>query len=104
MDPKNDFVFTQLKQIATQGGEKGPLFDQGVLFVIRQIEETGSFQPHPITSIDDPPQVLTDGERREMQSLIAVKGWSHEQAQQFSKGVWQAEMTLQAYRKKPSAK
>jgi hypothetical protein len=107
MRPESDFVFTNLRAVALKGGEYGPLYDQGILFVIRQIEETGSFVPNIATILIDMhsnPQIaqacFTREERAEAMEIVRQNGWTLEQGSQYGKGVQAARMLLKAYEQK----
>jgi hypothetical protein len=104
-DPKTDLVLLALKAIATKGGDRGPLFDQGVLALIGQIERNGHFTRGGIggliTLMHMPEQtksrLLTDEEFAEGQRFLAQHGWVLDQAIKYADGVLFAEAVLPYY-------
>ncbi len=106
-DPRHDQLFLGLKEIATRGGERGPLYDQGVLSVVAQIEQSGTYKPSRLLSLIDlcrnPELVrssLTAAEVEELEQVLASRGWTLAQGAEFAAGVSAAESTLQQYRLK----
>jgi hypothetical protein len=103
-DPRNDPWFIGLRGIAMRGGDRGPLYDQGVLSVIEQIERTGRHVPSLLKGLGhlaerDPLRAIyTPDEIAALERELAVRGWTIEQGAQFAKGVSDAEEALKAYR------
>lgn len=100
--PTDDGTFLNLKQIARSGGEKGPLYDAGVLSVIDQIEKTGTFVKNPMRGIillysthqKLPQRLLSDDEINQAKQFLAERGWTLAQAMQFAGGIDTAESLL----------
>jgi hypothetical protein len=63
LDPSHDLEFQGLKREAKSGTDSGPEFDAGVLSVIEQIEQTGSFVPDD--SLYDPLTLKPSAERQD---------------------------------------
>jgi hypothetical protein len=103
-DYAHDVVFLGLKQLAEAGGDRGPLYDQGVLSVIRQIERRGCFDPDPIKqlagihhALKTQPKVVTPEEARRAEEMAKQRGWTLGEAAQYAAGVMDAEKNLAAY-------
>jgi hypothetical protein len=107
VDPANDPVVKNLKQIALKGGEKGPRYDQGVLAVVSQIEREGHFTRDRMCGIlclmgtqqKTNTRLLTDEEQAKGQKFIFRHGWTLEQAIEYASGVEFAESMLSRFRK-----
>ncbi len=104
-DPQFDPLLLSLKGIATRGGERGPLYDQGVLSVISQIEQSGTYKPSrllPLINLGRNPDFarsyLTTNEMTELEEELVSRGWSPEQGAEYAAGVDAAETTLNHYR------
>jgi hypothetical protein len=106
--PNQDPILLNLKQIAFRGGEKGPIFDQGVLTIINEIEASGHFARGGIASILSLMQLeqttvgarlLTDEERSAGYQFIAQNGWTLDQGSQYANGVFFAEGLLNCYQR-----
>jgi hypothetical protein len=106
MNPESDFLFTGLRAVALKGGEHGPDYDQGVLSVIRQIEQTGSWEGSvmvvflPVPSPDALRTCFTQEELAEAERMRLALGLTPEQAEQYARGVFAAQHTLQSYKRK----
>jgi hypothetical protein len=93
-------MLANLKQIATKGGERGPLYDLGVLYVIEQIERTGHFKPSKIAKqLHALPhavqmQAITHEETQAALTEVAKLNMTIEQASQYCGGILYAEATL----------
>jgi hypothetical protein len=103
-DYAHDPVFSGLKQIAEAGGERGPRYDQGVLSVIRQIEDRGCFDPDPIKQLAGihyalkmRANIITPEEVRQAEEMARERGWTLEEGAQYAAGVMDAEKNLAAY-------
>jgi hypothetical protein len=101
-DAATDPTLLNLKQIATKGGERGPLYDQGVLSVIRQIEQCGYYTPDRtagvicllLTEQNGGPELLTKAEREKAQRLLKERGWTLKQAVEYFDGIECAEKLM----------
>jgi len=101
-DPANDPTLLALKRIASGGGDQGPLFDQGILATVSQIEREGSFTRGGTASLlsrmhiqqQSAARVLTDEEFAEGQRFLAQRGWTVEQGSQYAHGALFAEGLL----------
>src|SRR5207244_2679575 len=107
MNPESDFLFTGFRAVALKGGEYGPYFDQGVLSVIRQIEETGSWEPNimvafiPMSSNPDAiKSCFTKEELAEAEQKCIALGLTPQQAEQYARGVFAGQHTLKQYKRK----
>jgi hypothetical protein len=107
MKPHSDFMVENLRAVALKGGEYGPLFDQGVLSIINQIDETGSFVPGIAAILIDmqsnpkaAEQCYTPEERAEALALTRERGWTLEEGVEFGKGVFHALTLLRGYLRK----
>jgi hypothetical protein len=106
MNPGADPVLISLKRIALSGrGEYGPLYDQGVLSVIQQIETTGSFTPSPLTLMCSVNRViqldanaLSHDEIAQATAMAQARGWTLEEGARYAAGVQAAESALAFYR------
>jgi hypothetical protein len=95
-----------LKRIAIKGGERGPLYDQGVLAVIKQIEETGRFKTDPLNTLMYAAwafrklgaNVLTEEELATVEHTLKTGGWTLDEWGQYTGGVKQAESLLSSYK------
>ncbi len=103
-DYAHDPTFLGLKRIAEAGGDKGPLYDQGVLAVIRQLERKGCFDPDPIKQLAGihfalkiGTNVITPEQARKAEEMARQRGWTLEEGAQYAAGVIAAENNLTAY-------
>jgi hypothetical protein len=104
-DPRTDPILLNLKGIATRGGERGPLYDQGVLSVIAQIEQLGAYKPSrflPLIDLGRNPlaarSYLLPAEIAGLEHFLASRGWTVAEGAEFAAGVSAAESTLKHYR------
>ena len=104
-DPQTDRILLALKGTATRGGEHGPLYDQGVLYVIAQIEQSGFYMTSrllPLIDLGGNPElarsILSSAERRELEQELASRGWSPAQGAEYAAGISAAENMLEQYR------
>ena len=101
-DPARDPTLQALKRIASRGGDRGPLFDQGVLATVSQIEREGHFTRGGTASLlslmhiqqQAEARMLTDEEFAEGQRFLAQRGWAGEQGSQYAHGALFAEGIL----------
>ncbi|HEY7311924.1 MAG TPA: helix-turn-helix transcriptional regulator [Gemmataceae bacterium] len=107
-NPRENGTLLSLKRTALKGGEKGRLYDKGVLSVINQIESKGSFDPDLTANLLDAAYVdqglganmLTVEERVQAQELLQRCGWTLEEGKQYAAGVKDAQTLLAVYRSK----
>ena len=101
-DPTSDPTLLALKRIASRGGDRGPLFDQGVLATVSQVEREGYFTRGGTASLlsrmhiqqQSAARMLTDEEFAEGQRFLAQRGWTIEQGSQYAQGALFAEGIL----------
>lgn len=100
----HDPIFQQFKNMALRGSTDGPHSDQGILLVIREIEQRGEFTPIPIIGIllmladvTLAATVLTEAERVEGREFLAAKGWTAEEGKEFALGYRAAAGALCSY-------
>lgn len=105
-DARTDSLLLTLKQIAAKGSENGPLFDQGVGDVVREVETRGRFRMNREASrinelaIQERSgmQVLTDEETRGVRAMLAERGWTLEQALEYADGVQKTQDCLKHFK------
>ncbi len=93
-----------LKCIALNGGDRGPLYDRGMLDVIEEVERTGGYTPSPLLALIDLPKQpghlwLTPDIRAELEAELRRRGWTVEQGAEYARGVWHAERDFKRYRR-----
>jgi hypothetical protein len=104
-DASTDPRLIGLKRIAEGGGDRGPLYDEGVLSVINAILKEGHFvrSRHVglmvlfVAQRQLTQKLLTSDEEAELQHFIASHGWTFDEASQFLDGVDLVERMLQVY-------
>ncbi|HYV39719.1 MAG TPA: hypothetical protein VE988_28785 [Gemmataceae bacterium] len=87
LNPAHDPLLLNLKNVALKGGERGPLYDQGVLAVIGEIERKGHFIHDGRVGIvllmkteeGMSQKLLTSQELTEGRAILAARGWSLDQ-------------------------
>lgn len=95
-----DGTLLNLKRIAMRGGERGPLYDQGTLDVISQIEALGYWMPNRMCSligalsVQERAAILRPEEVAEAKEFLAEKGWTIDQGIEYASGVDGAERML----------
>jgi hypothetical protein len=102
LNPAHDPTLLALKQIAEAGGERGPLYDEGVLSVVRQVEAQEHFVRNPIcgplTAMQLQQQtqanILTPDELDQGRRFLEARGWTLDQSFQYVCGVKDAENHL----------
>ena len=105
LDPRLDPTFLTLKGIATLGGDRGPLYDLGVMRVIREIEANGSFARDPFrgllllgqTQAQLGHSLLTAEEHERASRFLAERRWTWDQGMEYALGVETAEKALSSY-------
>jgi len=101
-DPARDPTLQALKRMASRGGDRGPLFDQGILATVSQIEREGYFTRGGTASLlsrmhiqqQSAARMLTDEEVAGGQRFLAQRGWTIEQGSQYAHGALFAEGIL----------
>jgi hypothetical protein len=104
-DPSTDPTLLSLKRIAETGGDRGRRYDEGVLSVIEIVLRDGQFARNRMVGLlvcfnaqrNLSGKLLKADEEAELQSFIASRGWSMEQATEFLGGVDAAERLLHVY-------
>jgi hypothetical protein len=106
--PTNDPALLNLKNVAQSGREeRGPLYDQGVLAVIGQIEREGCYVPDRRAGIiclmkvqeGSAQRLLTADELETGRGILAQRGWTLDQAVEYFNGIRFAEQMLHHLRK-----
>jgi hypothetical protein len=99
--PVENLMLLQIKANATRGSERGPHYDQGVLSVTSQIEETGKFTPHRLAQhvlmFRDSPHSLNQLELHSIQQFLAETGMTADEALSYAVGVEFAEIMLRNF-------
>ena len=96
----DDPMLMQLKRIATDGGERGPHYDQGVLSVIESIEQHGYYETVPAMrllhgyKLNVESGAFTNAELDEAKQLAAKLGLTLKHGERFAGGVRYAENFL----------
>jgi hypothetical protein len=107
LNPAHDPNLLDLKRIAEAGGDRGPFYDQGVLFVVRQVETEGHFVRNPVCGIltamllqqQHKTRLLTEHELAQGQRFLAECGWTLEQGAQYARGLDCAQNLLSHFRR-----
>jgi hypothetical protein len=100
--PKNDPAVRNLKLIATRGGDRGPLYDRGVLDTIGSAEEYGCLQKNQEARllmalgihVQSKVQFITDEEELAARSHLKLRGWTLDEGIEYGSGVMFAEWIL----------
>lgn len=95
----NDPLIEMLKSLATNG-DRGPLYDRGVMSVIAEVEANGFFVPNQIAKdihslqLDIKAKTVTESERQSAFDRIEELGMTIESAAEYSGGILYAESML----------
>jgi len=95
-------MLLNLKKIAQRGGDRGPLYDCGVLAVVEEIEKTGGFTKSPICRLlllvklehDVKCGIATADELGQASKFLTDHGWTLDQGFEYARGVDGAERLL----------
>ena len=72
-------------------------YDDGVMSVVRQVQQTGTFKPNPlrgVRSIKNEALQISKEHRDELLGQVHALGWTLEQAEEFAEGVGFAETAI----------
>jgi hypothetical protein len=109
MKPAEDVLLQNLKLSAEKGnGDKGPIYEKGILDLIAEIETNGNFDRKGITGIlklmhdnrGGSKGVLTPEEEAAGQQFLSQHGWTVEQGNQYADGVISVQAAFPQYAKK----
>lgn len=93
------------RKISQNGGDRGPLFDRGVLSVFDEVERTGSFKPIPWVGLvgaalalrDQGVQILEPDEIVAVERYVKESGMSLDALDLYLRGVISAESVLSRF-------
>jgi hypothetical protein len=109
LEPTRSPILDCLKDAAMRGGLNHPMFDQGILASIKQVETDGYFMRGGAAVLlillkleeSSGKRLLTDEQTSEGNKFLTTKGWTIDEGAQYANGVFLAEGLL-AHFQRPS--